>query len=149
MSLNGFSQESLVYFGTYTGAKSKGITFPSLIWRPQLSAPELAAEITNPTFITVAPGEHFLYAVSEVDEIGGKRTGAVDAFAVDSKTGKLTPLNQQLFRWQRAVSYLSGRHGQMPAGRELRRRQHRRAARFTPMAALAKSQPFSSTPVRA
>jgi 6-phosphogluconolactonase len=89
--------ESLIYFGTYTGAKSQGIyvsKFDSTTGK--LSAPELAAEIKNPTFLAVAPGGNFLYAVSEVDEIGGKRTGAVDAFARDAATGKLTPLNQQI-----------------------------------------------------
>jgi 6-phosphogluconolactonase len=96
MSLNSFAGESLVYLGTYTGAKSQGIyvsKFDSVTGK--LSAPELAAEITNPTYLAVAPGGNFLYAVSEVDEIGGKRTGAVAAFALDTKTGKLTPLNQQ------------------------------------------------------
>ena len=88
--------ESLVYFGTYTGTKSQGIyvsRFDSTTGK--LSAPELAAKTTNPTFLAIAPGGNFLYAVSEVDQIGGKRTGAVDAFALDAKTGRLTPLNRQ------------------------------------------------------
>jgi 6-phosphogluconolactonase len=96
LPLSGFAGESLVYFGTYTGAKSKGIyvsRFDSATGT--LTAPELAAEIQNPTFLAVAPGEHFLYAVSEVNKIGDKNTGAVDAYAVDAKTGKLTLLNQQ------------------------------------------------------
>ena len=88
--------ESLVYFGTYTGAKSQGIyvsRFDSTTGK--LSVPELAAKMTNPTFLAIAPGGNFLYAVSEVDQIGGKRTGAVDAFARDAKSGMLTPLNRQ------------------------------------------------------
>jgi 6-phosphogluconolactonase len=95
-AVNGLTGESLVYFGTYTGAKSQGIyisRFDSTTGK--LSAPELAAEIKNPTFLAVAPGGNFLYAVSEVDKIGDKRTGAVAAFALDARTGKLTPLNQQ------------------------------------------------------
>jgi 6-phosphogluconolactonase len=97
MTSGSLAGESLVYFGTYTGAKSKGIyisRFDSVTG--QLSAPELVAETKNPTFLAVAPGGNFLYAVSEVDAIGGQRTGAVDAFALDAKTGKLTPLNRQL-----------------------------------------------------
>jgi 6-phosphogluconolactonase len=97
MSSNCFAGESLVYFGTYNGAKSKGIyvsRFNSTTGK--LGAPELAAEIANATFLAVTPGGNFLYAVSEVDQIGGKPTGAVAAFALDAKTGKLTPLNQQL-----------------------------------------------------
>ena len=96
LPLAGFAGESLVYFGTFTGAKSKGIylsRFDSATGT--LTAPELAAEIENPTFLAVAPGEHFLYAVSEVNKIGGKDTGAVAAYAVDAKTGKLAPLNRQ------------------------------------------------------
>jgi 6-phosphogluconolactonase len=41
------------------------------------------------------PNGRFLYAVSEMDNTGGKPGGAVAAFTVDAKTGKLTPLNQQ------------------------------------------------------
>jgi len=96
-AVNSLADESLVYFGTYTGAKSKGIyvsRFDSTTGK--LSAPELAAETTNPTFLAIAPGEHFLYAVNEVDDIGGKPTGAVSAFALDAQTGKLTPLNQRI-----------------------------------------------------
>jgi 6-phosphogluconolactonase len=96
MTVSSFAGESLVYFGTYTGAKSQGIyvsRFNSATGK--LSPPELAAEITNPTFLAVAPGGKFLYAVSEVDEIGGNKTGAVAAFAVDSASGKLTELNRQ------------------------------------------------------
>jgi 6-phosphogluconolactonase len=88
--------ESLVYFGTYSGAKSQGIyvsRFDSATGK--LTTPELAGEIKNPTFLAVAPGGNFLYAVSEVDNIGGKPTGAVAAFALDAKNGKLMPLNQQ------------------------------------------------------
>jgi 6-phosphogluconolactonase len=88
--INNFAGESLVYFGTYTGAKSKGIyvsKFDSTTGK--LSAPELIAEIKNPSFLAVAPGEHFLYAISEVGQ------GVVSAFAISSATGKLVPLNQQ------------------------------------------------------
>ena len=91
-----FADEYLVYFGTFTGANSKGIYVSKFDPATgKLNAPELVAETVNPTFLAVAPGEHFLYAVSEVDEIGGKRNGAVNAFALDARTGRLTPLNRQ------------------------------------------------------
>jgi 6-phosphogluconolactonase len=95
-AVSSLAGESLVYFGTYTGAKSQGIyvaRFDSATG--SLSAPELAAETKNPTFLAVALGGNFLYAVSEVDHMGDKPTGAVDAFVVDAKTGKLAPLNRQ------------------------------------------------------
>ncbi len=55
----------------------------------------LAAEATNPSFLAVHPNQHFLYAVNEVSEFGGKRFGAVSAFTLDPKTGDLTLLNQK------------------------------------------------------
>jgi len=82
---------ALVYFGTYTGAKSQGIyvsRFDPATGR--LSAPELAVKTQNPTFLAVHPGEHFLYAVNEVGD-----DSTVSAFALDAKTGKLTSLNRQ------------------------------------------------------
>ena len=85
-----------VYFGTYTGAKSKGIylsRFDSTSGR--LTEPQLAAETRNPSFLVVHPTERFLYAVGEVSDAQGQRAGAVSAYLIDGKTGKLTLLNQQ------------------------------------------------------
>jgi len=85
-----------VYFGTYTGPKSQGIyvaDFDSTTGR--LSEPILAAETRNPSFLAVNPDERFLYAVGEVNDTQGKRAGAVNAYAIEAKTGKLTLLNQQ------------------------------------------------------
>jgi 6-phosphogluconolactonase len=84
-----------VYFGTYTGAKSKGIYVSRMNDEGKLSAPELAAETANPTYLALHPNDKFLYAVGEVSKFGGKKAGAVSAFAIDAKTGKLTALNQQ------------------------------------------------------
>jgi 6-phosphogluconolactonase len=86
----------LVYIGTYTGAKSKGIYvshFDPATGR--LSSPELAAETASPSFLALHPGGRFLYAVGETANLGSKRTGAVSAFSLDAKTGKLTSLNRQ------------------------------------------------------
>ncbi|HEY3930781.1 MAG TPA: lactonase family protein [Verrucomicrobiae bacterium] len=93
MAVNIFAGESPVYFGTYTDAKSKGIyvsQFDSTTGR--LSAPELAAETKNPTFLAVHPSGRYLYAANEVND-----ASAVSAFAIDAKSGKLTLLNQQTF----------------------------------------------------
>jgi len=86
----------LVYIGTYTGAKSKGIYvcgFDSASGR--LTSPELAAETASPSFLALHPGGRFLYAVGEATNLGGKRGGAVSAFSLEAKTGMLTLLNQQ------------------------------------------------------
>jgi 6-phosphogluconolactonase len=90
------TNDVLVYFGTYTGAKSKGIYVSRLdVSSGALSAPELAAETANPSYLAVHPARDFLYAVNEVGDYGGKPTGSVTAFAIDRSTGKLRPLNQQ------------------------------------------------------
>jgi len=86
----------LVYIGTYTSARSKGI-YVSHFDPPtgKFTSPELAAEAKNPSFLTLHPNQHILYSVGEVDEFDGKKGGVVSAFSIDSTTGKLTLLNQQ------------------------------------------------------
>ncbi|MDY3557812.1 lactonase family protein [Gemmata sp. JC673] len=87
--------EHWVYFGTYTGKRetdSKGIyraKFDDA--NGTLTAPELAAEMDSPSFVTVHPNKQFLYAVGEG---GGKEGGPVVAFAIDAKTGELKKLNE-------------------------------------------------------
>src|SRR5205085_1744320 len=49
----------------------------------------------NPSFLAIDPGARFLYAVNEVNDFGGQRTGAASSFAIDRATGKLRALNQQ------------------------------------------------------
>ena len=88
--------ETLVYIGAYTGAKSKGIYLSRLdATSGKLSAPELAAETTSPSFLAIHPNHRFLYAVGEVNEFNGKKAGGVSAFSIDKKTGQLQLLNQQ------------------------------------------------------
>jgi 6-phosphogluconolactonase len=85
-----------VYIGTYNGAKSKGIYTARFDQATgKLSAPELAAETKNPSFLAVHPTGPFLYAVAEIDNFNGQHTGAVSAFRIEPETGKLTLLNQQ------------------------------------------------------
>jgi 6-phosphogluconolactonase len=80
-----------LFIGTYTGPKSKGIYRLEMdLATGKLSEPEIAGEAVNPSFLALHPNGRFLYAVSEIDGNGG-----VKAFALDSKTGNLTPLNVQ------------------------------------------------------
>lgn len=86
-----------VYVGTYTrtGA-SKGIYLVEFdLARGTLGTPQLAAEVTNPSFLAFHPQKPLLYAVGEMASFEGKKTGAVSALAVDRETGRLTLLNQQ------------------------------------------------------
>jgi len=90
------AKEFLVYFGTYTGAKSKGIYVSRLDTATgHLTPPQLAAEIDSPSFLAVPPKGGHLYAANEVGKFDGKPTGAVSAFEIDPATGRLTLLNQQ------------------------------------------------------
>lgn len=85
-----------VFFGTYTGGPGQGI-FRSLFdpATGQLSPPELAGEARNASFLAVHPNGQFLYAVSEIDQLDGQRTGGVTAFSLNPRDGSLKLLNQQ------------------------------------------------------
>lgn len=94
--------ETLVYVGTYTGAKSKGI----YLFRLQtqgLEVPQnitlvplgLAAESANPSFLELDSTRRLLFAVNELNEFEGQPTGAVSAFSIDRESGTLKLLNQR------------------------------------------------------
>jgi 6-phosphogluconolactonase len=85
-----------MYVGTYTedGSTSKGI----YVYRydaatGKLSSPTLAAQTINPSYLVIHPNHKFLYAVNEIGNYQGKKSGAVSAFAIDA-TGTLKLLNQ-------------------------------------------------------
>jgi len=84
------------YIGTYTRTGGKGICLSCLdLAAGKLAPPEVAAEVANPSFVAIHPDRLLLYAVGEMASFEGKKTGAVSAFSVDPKSGKLTLLNQQ------------------------------------------------------
>ncbi len=86
----------LVYVGTYTNkTASQGIY--AYLFDPgigKLSRLGVAAESEDPSFLAVHPSGKFLYAVNEIDHFGGQKSGAVSAFSIDPKDGKLSLLNQ-------------------------------------------------------
>jgi 6-phosphogluconolactonase len=88
--------ELRVYIGTYTGeGKGQGIYVAEFDPASgKMGAPELAAKSEQPSFLAIHPNGRFVYAVSEVESLAGKKTGAVSAFAIDAKTGKLVFLNR-------------------------------------------------------
>lgn len=86
--------EYLVYVGTYTGPKSKGIySFKMDPQTGKTTEPVLAGEAPNPTFLELNPERKLLYTVYETG--GGRQSGAVAAFSIEPATGKLNKLNQQ------------------------------------------------------
>lgn len=90
----------VVYVGTYTmKTASKGIyAFDFDATTGRLMPMGLAAETTNPSFLALHPNGRFLYAVNEVGDYQGQKSGAVSAFAIDPASGKLTLLNQMATR---------------------------------------------------
>jgi 6-phosphogluconolactonase len=105
------NDDFFMYVGTYTGFKyvhhskpygrgeshSKGIYVSRFhAATGKLDQPALAAEIVNPSFLTISPDHRFLYAVSEDPLSVGPpldHSSYVSAFAIDSATGKLRLLN--------------------------------------------------------
>jgi 6-phosphogluconolactonase len=88
----------LVYIGTYTQTTSRGIygmRFDSD--QGTLSSPVLAAEAQNPTFLALGPDGRTIYSVGEVKTSPPAKspTGCVNAFALDSSSGALKPIDQQ------------------------------------------------------
>lgn len=87
----------LMYVGTYTqdGSTSKGIyAYRYDAGSAKITSIGLAAQTINPSFLAVHPNHRFLFAVNEIGDYKGQKSGAVSAFAIDSTTGKLTLLNQ-------------------------------------------------------
>jgi 6-phosphogluconolactonase len=85
--LIGAGKDYMVYLGTYTGPKSKGI----YAWRAsggKFTPLGCVGEVTNPSFLTIAKDGKHLYSVGEATG------GTVTAFSLDKASGKLTKLNE-------------------------------------------------------
>jgi 6-phosphogluconolactonase len=85
----------LVFIGTYTGpnTNSQGIyAFRFNDSTGALTPLGLKAETPSPSFLAANASGRVLYAVNEVDEYQGEKSGSVTSFAVDAATGGLTPL---------------------------------------------------------
>ena len=83
-----FGANYLMYVGTYTNGKSKGIySFKFDSATGQATPMGLAAETANPSFVAIHQNRKYLYSVGEM------QGGAVNAYAIDAATGKLKLLN--------------------------------------------------------
>jgi len=83
-----------VYIGTYTRSESKGIY--GYRFSPKtgdITPLGLIQEAHNPSWITESPNHRFLYATDE-HPVRGDPGNTVSAYAMDTKTGKLTFLNK-------------------------------------------------------
>ena len=90
------ANDYLVFIGAYTRRDGRGIQVSRFDTDTgSLAPPELAAEIANPSFVTLDPSLSHLYAVTEIDDYESNVSGALSAFAVDRTSGRLTFLNRQ------------------------------------------------------
>lgn len=86
--------KAIVYVGTSKREASKGI----YAWRLDAGSGKmeplgLVAETMRPLFLALHPSRRFLYAVSRPTPVDRQNIGVVLAYAIESQTGKLTPLN--------------------------------------------------------
>ena len=90
--------KTLAYVGTYTGVAGSGsngegiYVFDADLVTGELSHRKLAAKTENPSWIAIHPSKKYLYAANEVSNYNGN-SGSVSAFAIDSVSGDLSPLN--------------------------------------------------------
>ncbi len=85
----------LLLVGTQTVATSKGIyaySFDSI--SGELTRVGLAAATASPTFLVTAPDRKTIFAVNEVENFGGEKSGAVSSFSLNPTTGTLTQVSQ-------------------------------------------------------
>lgn len=94
------AEDYRVYVGTYTrGSDSQGIYQLSMDSQTgKLSLVNVTENVDNPSFLAIHPNQKFLYAVNEVRNFQGQKSGAVSAFSIDPQSGNLTFLNQQASR---------------------------------------------------
>ncbi len=96
MASTGNPVELLVYIGTYTRGESKGIYVYSMdMGSGALTPVGVTNAGPNPSFLAIHPNHRFLYAVNEISEYEGEKTGSITAFSVDPTTGNLSFLNRQ------------------------------------------------------
>ena len=76
----------------------------------------------QPSFLALSPDRRHLYAVNEVDEYHGEKSGSVSSFAVEG-VGKLKPINIVSSGGGRPVQNHRRLHRQSRLRRQLRRRQ--------------------------
>lgn len=84
-----FAQKTYLLVGTYTTGKSTGMYVYDFDRKDGSVKIIDSVQTKNPSYLTVAPNEKFVYAVNETSK------GHVSAFAFDNKTGHLRFLNQQ------------------------------------------------------
>ena len=86
-------EKTLVYVGTYTNGKSKGIYLYEMDGKSGALALKSVQNSVNPTFLIIAPDHRHLYAINEIGDFQGTHNGSVSAFSITPESGELLPLN--------------------------------------------------------
>lgn len=90
------SGTQIVYVGTYTSKGSDGIYVYKLnMANGELTRLHSVKDVENPSFLAIDPAGGYVYAVHELNNYQGKRTGAVRSFKIDPQTWDLTYLSEQ------------------------------------------------------
>ena len=132
-SARGENQRIFAYVGTYSdpgasGGNGKGIyLFEMSPATGDLSLIKLAAELRNPSWLSLDPSGRLLFATNDIGDFGS-HSGAVSAFAVNRADGNLQLLNTVSLGRRGAGSPECRRVRQICFCRELRRRQYNGAA---------------------
>lgn len=92
------SQKNYLLVGTYTGTGSKGIYVYQFNTNNGDAKIVDSIESSNPSFLTVAPGGKYVYAVNEDADSAKKEGGGISAYAFNAKTGKLRFINKTASR---------------------------------------------------
>jgi 6-phosphogluconolactonase len=92
-------RSQLMFAGTDTGTKSASKGIYAYRWDSAsgtLLPLGLAAETASPAYMALSPDRESLYAVNEIREYKGQKTGTVSAFSVNPRSGMLTLKNSVL-----------------------------------------------------
>ncbi|SDY64375.1 lactonase family protein [Hymenobacter psychrophilus] len=85
----------LVYVGTYAEAEAESIFLYRLGSDGALTRLRAEKAGANPSFIALDARHRYLYAANEVGQFEGAASGFVSAYAIDQRTGQLTPQGRQ------------------------------------------------------
>ena len=85
------------YIGTYTSKGSEGVYVLELDRDAgTVTEARVAAKQKDPSFVAISPNRKFLYAVSEVNSVDGKKGGGASAYKIDPASGKLELINAEI-----------------------------------------------------
>jgi 6-phosphogluconolactonase len=91
-----------IYVGSYTkdppgGGSNNPIGLSVFRFDPQTGAlaPLQQVPSANPSFVALDPSKRFLYVTNEIDDYEGKKSGSIEAYAINPDVGTLKLLNRQ------------------------------------------------------